>query len=297
MPAPTPIFLFGVSQRSGTNFLANLLLCHRDCVAPKPPVLEGHLLAEAPRLLDYARRTARRWPQRWGDRATAEDAIVTSLGAGLVGFLNGQGEENKRVVVKTPSTENLHLAPRLFPGAPVLVLVRDGRSAAESLHTGFRRSYSGAIKTWRAGARRILAATGDQYLVVRYEDLVAKPERELTRVLDHAGLDREGFDFEAARQLPVVGSSFVKVDGGLTWEPVARPSGFDPSTRFASWPASRHERFNWLARREQEALGYEVDNGSPRPAYNLLLDAATPFIRARDTFMHLRWRLRSNLRQ
>jgi hypothetical protein len=201
--------------------------------------------------------------------------------------------------VKTPSTENLHLASELFPEVPVVILVRDGRAAAESLHTGFRRSYSGAIKTWREGARRALAAR-DGLLVVKYEDLVAEPEKELTRILDFAGLDRGRFDFDAARRLPVFGSSFVKVDGGLTWEPQEKPDDFDPAERFASWTRRRHQRFNWLAGREQTALGYEIDdNDSDRGAgYNLALDAAAPLMRLRDALMHLRWRVRSgNLRQ
>ncbi len=301
-----PIFVFGVSQRSGTNFLANLLLCHDDCAAPAPPVLEGHLLAHAPKLFAYARATAREWPRRWGDRDEGEQALVTHLGRGLVSFVTRHGldevssDESLRVVVKTPSTENLHLVPRLFPGAPVIVLVRDGRSTSESLHTGFRRSYSGAIKTWRAGARRILASRDEcAFLLVRYEDLVADPEAELVRILDYAGLDRDRFDFDAARELPVFGSSFVNVDGGgLTWEPVERPAGFDPASRFKGWPARRHQRFNWLARREQRLLGYDVEEGASGAAYNVALDVAAPLIRVRDALMHLRWRLRSsNLRQ
>ena len=197
----------------------------------------------------------------------------------------------------------------LFPEAPVLLLVRDGRSVGESLHTGFRRSYTGAIKAWRAGAREIAAfarlapsAWPDlPWRIVRYEDLVADPAAGISDLLDFLRLDPAGFDAERAPDLPVYGSSFVKVDGGLTWQPVEKDHGFDPTTRFDDWPPRRHDRFAWLAGREHEALGYDL--GAPRlsslrrAVHNVALGGATPLIAVRDAAMRLRWGTKPLLRR
>jgi hypothetical protein len=296
------VLIFGISQRSGTNFLANLLLCHPDCVPCGRPVLEGHLLADAGLLARYARATARRWPRRWGDRAEGRRALLGHLGEGLMSFVEARGEGKGRVVVKTPSPANLDLYPQLFPAAHVVLLVRDGRSVVESLHTGFRRSYSGAGLTWRAGARSILSFVESarrrhdlRWTIVRYEDLLGDVEGELRRLLTHLDLDPDRFDFERARTLPVFGSSFIRVAGGsLTWQPVEREVGFDPARRFEAWPRSLHERFRWIAGREQRALGYGLaDDAGGRVWWalrNLMLDAARPAVAARDTAMRLRIR-------
>jgi hypothetical protein len=285
-PGGRPIVIIGVSRRSGTNFLAGVLLCHRDCAAPAPPVAEDQLLRDASLLERYARHTARRWPRRWGDRAEAQRALERSLGSGLLSFLTTR-TDGPRTVTRSPYTDNLPLATKFFADADLVLLVRDGRSVAASLVHGWHWSHDRAIKEWRKGARAILdftrSRTGhdeQRFLLVRYEDLLLDFDTAVARLLDFAALDPQGFDHARASELPVFGSSYIRDgDGRLTWQPVGRPADFDPSRRYSTWSAFEHERFGWLAGDEQRSLGYPVDPVPTRMttvARNVVLDAVGP---------------------
>jgi hypothetical protein len=284
--AERPIFIVGISRRSGTNFLASVLLCHRDCAAPAPPVAEDHLLRDATLLERYARRTARRWPRRWGDREQGEAALFQSLGTGLVAFLTSR-TDGVRTVTRTPHTDNLHLVPRLLADADLILLVRDGRSVTASLVHAWRWSHDQAVKEWRKGARDILrfqrasAAGGGRCLIIRYEDLVRDFGSAVDVLLEFTGLDPDGFDHDKARELPILGSSYIRdPEGKITWKPISRIADFDPADRYASWSSAQHERFNWLAGDEQLALGYPLDRGDgtrrARVVRNVARDVGTP---------------------
>jgi protein-tyrosine sulfotransferase len=292
MPAPAPILVIGISRRSGTNFLASLLQMHPDCAAPAEPLREDHLLRDADVLLDYTQRAARRWPERWGDRDEARARLARHLGDGLAAFL-ADGVDRPRVVAKTPSPLHLSLYPQLMPDAHVVVLLRDGRSAVESLVRGFRWSFAKAVEEWRAGADAILDFQRNvlpplphlKARVVKYEDLVASPEPQLRELLAFCGLDAQQYDFAAALDAPVIGSSFVRAEGGrLTWQPVERTEGFDPTARYRSWKRFEHERFDHLAGEQQRALGYPSDahGGATWSVANLASDVARPAVRLRD---------------
>jgi sulfotransferase family protein len=106
---------------------------------------------------------------------------------------------------KTPLyMQQLPLLERLFPDALWVHLVRDGRDAALSfleLPEGFSgktwaqpRTVAQFAARWRTeilSARRLGRHAGSRYLELRYEDLVAEPERELRRVCEHGSLPWE----------------------------------------------------------------------------------------------------------
>ena len=100
--------------------------------------------------------------------------------------------------------------------------------------------------------------------LVRYEDLVADPSRQMTDVLAFLGLDLADYDLSAAARLPVRGSSvFLGGKAKVHWEPVERTADFDPLRRWAAWASEQHRRFAWLAGRQQVALGYGLEYGVP----------------------------------
>jgi Sulfotransferase family len=283
-----PILILGVSRRSGTNFLSAVLSCHRDC-APPQPVWENFLLEHADLLGAYAKRTAAYWLASWGDIEPLRAALARSVAHGALEFLQSLAGD-KRVVAKTPSVQNLHLAPELFTGAQLLLLVRDGRSVTESYVRGFGWSHERAMRTWARGADTILAFTGQppsetagvEHRLVRYEDLVEDFDGEVTTLLEFLRLDRDRFDYSAASGLPVLGSSFASEehDGSLDWRVVEKTGDFDPVRRFAHWDRRLHERFEWLAGDQLERLGYQrvvSGDASRTSAYrNRALDAAWP---------------------
>jgi hypothetical protein len=287
-----PILVVGVSRRSGTNYLASLLTLHPDCAPPQRPLAEDHLLRDAPLLAEYAQRASARWPERWGDRAGGRRRLETHLGLALEAFLS-DGVDAPRVVSKTPNPEHIELVPVLLPNAYVVVLLRDGRSAVESLVRGFRFSFRKAADEWVTGARAIVefrdrvlsTQPGARVRIVRYEDVVADPDNELRALFEFCDLDPDRFDYAAARDAPVIGSSFARAAGRrMTWAPIAKNADFQPARRDTRWSAAKRARFDWLAGNEQRALGYDSDSpssGSWR-LFNRAGDALLPLVRARD---------------
>lgn len=296
---PTPIFVFGVLGRSGTNFLSDLLCLHPDCV-PAHPLDEDFFHFHADLLERWAGRTAVRWHLDWGVSQSGPDRLLASLGRGLLAHLRetaeaygGPGAGAPRIITKTPSVKNLGLFPRLFPGVPAVVLLRDGRAVVESLIRSFGGQYEARIRSWAWAARVILEtaladpAPDSPFCVVHYRDLLERPETELRRIFSFTGLDPDKFDFEQSQRLPVRGSStFRRSDDGVDWRPVERTDEFQPLRRWADWPAALHARFNWLAGPEMEALGYELVGPRGGPLYAL-----------RNRSRDLVWRLGSARRQ
>ena len=68
------------------------------------------------------------------------------------------------------------------------------------------------------------------------------------------GVSAEEYDFHAAENLPVSGSSDLATKGKeVQWAFTKKEEDFNPVERFQSWSRSKHERFNWLA---GESLAY-----------------------------------------
>lgn len=271
-----PILVIGVSHRCGTNFLWRLLRCHAACVTPAT-IYEDHLFVRADLLERYVAETASRWDPSWGDVGPAVRGLREALAGGLAGFVDGLGPSG-RSLLKTPDPANLHLVPRFLPAAELLVLVRDGRSVAESYARGFGTGYEAAFRTWRDGAREVLrylaGDAGRRARLVRYEDLVTETESEIGRILDLVGLPADGFDWEAARNLPVYGSSTHRGGSGqVHWQPVERTGDFRPLERHAGWPRERVERFSWVAGDEMRMLGYGFDADAGPVLRQRFLDA------------------------
>ena len=278
--SPVPIFILGIMPRSGTHFLANLLCLHPDCT--KSAIAEDGLLAAASFLDQYVKQLQRQWLQV-GELLDPElpDIVLASLGDGLLEFLREAGRrasikrgssstqiqlsmERRRIVTKTPMIAGLRHFFRLFPDAHLLILVRDGRAVVESNVQSFLKEPEQITRLWVRFARKIIEFDRDRananraYLIVRYEELVADPERELRLILPFLGLDLDSYDFQAARSLPVVGSStFKRGAGPVHWFPVLKTDDFNPMARADHWQRAQHERFNWLAAEYLSAFGYE----------------------------------------
>ncbi|MFQ5529094.1 MAG: sulfotransferase [Gemmatimonadota bacterium] len=268
-----PIFVLGMLQRSGTNFLRDLLVAHPACQGSEV-LAEDHLLHHAELLASYSNWVRGHWAHPLFPEETErlQGELLRSIGQGVLEFVAGS-VGGPRPVLKTPSVRNLHLFHRLFGNAVVLVLVRDGRAMVESGMRSFGWEFEEATRLWAAAADRITAFEAsmrgrtDPSKVVRYEDLVTDLEAELRTVFSVAGLDPEAYDFAAARRTPVRGSStYQRDEGDVHWQPVERGADFQPLQRWESWSRARHERFNWLAGDQLRALGYEPRESTGAPA-------------------------------
>jgi len=255
-----PIFVLGITGRSGTNYLRDLIALHPGCEKARSPIWEDFFLSEAHLLLEYVRRVRRRW-ESW-DHAGVGSELVANIGDGLLAFLSEGAEQ--RIVTKTPSVRNLEHFFELFPSAYLLIIVRDARSVIESAVKSFEADYEAWARDWARAAKRILefdAAHDNQnsrHRVVRYEDLVTRTREELTGILDFVGLDVNNYDFDAAEHLPTRGSSQLTGEGAMHWQPVERSDDFDPLRRWEHWSQDRHDRVTWILGAYLGALGYDA---------------------------------------
>ncbi len=216
--ARVPIFILGMMPRSGTNFLHRLLCQHPDCGAINTtPVREDYLVHHIKWLRRYVDRLRWQWGN-WGADEAFVAPLSTAVGHGLTDFL-GSLSDAKRIVTKTPSVENLDAFFNYFADAHLLIIVRDGRSIVASGMSGFGWNFETATRKWRKTVREITAfqqkhaAYADRFKLVHYEALNANTVEELGNVLQFLDLDATIYDFEAALDTPVYGSSFMKGQG------------------------------------------------------------------------------------
>ncbi len=295
----SPIFILGIVQRSGTNFLNNLVLLHPDVRSPGI-VWEDFYLAPADRLSDYAAALQPSWNSGWREKlgqALGEDTVMRHLGDALIRLMEDQyrhcvaaGTQRAAeasavaLVTATPNTRNLDQFFRLFPAAAPLLIVRDGRATVESGVRSFGWDYEEAIRAWVASGQRILdfcanPEHGGRYLLTRYERLFLDPKTEMQRILEFLKLEPANYDFEACAKLGLMGSSELKQNGASTlhWKYVDKPKHFNPLARASEWTEPMRQRFYYLAGPTMTALGYELEAADralapQRAAWNRWMD-------------------------
>ena len=288
-----PIFIQGILQRSGTNYLNNLLLLHPDVKSPGL-VWEDFFLAHADLLAEYRESVQRRWPPQWAVAADSElgpKALLQYIGKGLIDFMqaqyrNGLDKEASpaavttpvTLVTATPSVRNLHLFFDLFPNAAPIIIVRDGRAVVESGVRSFGWNYDEAMRMWANGARRIQDFCENpehkgRFLLVRYEDIYTHTRDMLGNILDFLQLDRSRYDFTAAENMGIMGSSeLMGTEGRVHWKSVDKSADFNPLARASQWGPALNSRFAWIADKEMAALRYDMGCTERRPLWNRFLD-------------------------
>src|SRR4051794_23791905 len=187
----TPIFLLGILERSGTNYLCDLIRAHPD-VGVRRPIWEDKLLRQGQFLKKYVDTVAATWDAHWNVPPDEPDKLLRLLGSGIEKFIT-DGAETSHVIVKTPSVENLPMFFDLFPDAALIVLVRDGRSVTESGVRSFGWSYPVTMKQWADAARTILdagpvlRASGGRYRLVHHRQGLAHPHPVVTKIFAQWG--------------------------------------------------------------------------------------------------------------
>jgi hypothetical protein len=263
-----PIFLFGISARSGTNYLWDALRIHRFTGVAQP-IWEDMLFLFADDLQRYVDRLSahfRMTNPRWEVHDLIAEEMPHRLGQAIVSFIGDRVHPDLRILTKTPDVRNLHLVSRLVPDAYVVVIVRDGRDVVESAVKTFGWDHRTATRVWVAGGRTIRlfesdpTAVGERYLRIRYEELRDDPSGVIRRVLAFTKLGDENYDFDALANLPVRGSSVNKGDANqVHWKPVEKSPEFF-ADRWAHWDRAQQVRFDWVAGDLMEFFGYPRSN-------------------------------------
>ncbi len=295
---PAPIFIMGIMQRSGTNFLNSLLLRHNDIDYPGI-IWEDFFLEHINHLINYTEATSHYWQKDWKAKLKnnlGNDALLRSLGLGLLHFMESQRNttidqptvtklkrKNKtsRLITATPSVKNIESFFKLFDDAQLIIIIREGTALVESGVRSFNWEYEVAIRKWSANAKKILNfqqrnKTSKRLLIVKYEDLYKDTHRELKRIIHFLNLDIDKLDFDAVDNLGVLGSSDLKKGSGkMHWKQIKASDEFNPLSRSESWSSPLLCRFNWIAGQYAEQLGYQLkskNNSFYWKVFNITLD-------------------------
>jgi hypothetical protein len=194
-----PIFIGGVG-RSGTSLLRTLLNAH-------PNIAIGQELKITPaivQLWQHAMRHASHLERYF----FLEKDEINHLFRGFINSLLSKYRKRykkPRIGEKTPNNiayfRQIH---QISPRSPLLHIIRDGRDVVCSLLKQSWTNGTGeplamcsdpvaAAKYWRQflkkgrDAAKSSKSLDDQYLEVRYEDLVSSTERTARRIIDHLG--------------------------------------------------------------------------------------------------------------
>ena len=277
--AGSPLLVLGV-RRSGTTLLRVMLDRNSQLAVPDESYFVPQLAARHPGPIDAAefvndlRRigTLVEWevdPGRVAERLRDGMEAGEAISAVFETFAADRGKE--RWGDKTPMyMQYLPLLERLFPRARFVHLVRDGRDAALSfveVPSGVMTrswaqpsSISGFACQWRTeieAARRLGERVGPaRYREVRYEALVAEPERELRAICSFAALP-----YEAAM---LRHSEDVDVSTRPHQQSLKRP--LTPGIRNWRTEMAREDTaaFEDVAGEVLASLGYELTSGEPR---------------------------------
>ena len=251
MSSMRPIFLLGIMQRCGTNFLNRLLLLHPDLESH--PISEDYLIAKSHNLFQYVEQVSRHWNPSWDPDNAFRGTLIQHLGKSILSFLQSNISENKRLITKTPSVSNLGRFFDLLPRVDLVILIRDGRDVVESGIRSFGWRFEGAIQKYARRANEIQSFIqsslndDSRYLLVKYEDLVLETERTMKKILAFLSLDDSCYDLKAIESMPVLGSSTFQRKGVVDWKPVEKTSGFNPIGRWFRWSLYQKKRFYWIA--------------------------------------------------
>ncbi len=202
----TPFFVVGCS-RSGTSLLRNLLRSHpRLTVAPESHIFprlwhafgDPKTSAEAERLGATILRNS--WFRVWPiDGLTAKDFTHARTFAEIMHVVYGRVAKSvgrERWGDKTPQyVEQISLLWEIFPDAPVIHIIRDGRDVALSLlrMRFLEENMYCAARAWRqrVNSARSLSShpRANQILEVRYEALLTETETVMRQICAHLGED------------------------------------------------------------------------------------------------------------
>jgi len=260
------VLILGVSMRSGTNHLYDLLGKHPQCSLASG-AYEDYILSESAYLDKFIRTLWSFW-KRYTSSSVTEELLQSKAEAFLHEILLSQVPEintDKLVVSKTPSTKGLEQLPVLLQSTKVLFLVRDGRSVAYSYEKSFNKSFFNAILHWQHGAiniiefrRKYKSYYDSNCLLIRYEDLCLDPASELKRCFDFLCIDHT-YDFNYALDSNVIGSSdIIDKAAGIHWNPMPRANDFSPIERYKKWAIWKQKFATVLLRKELKQFEYDA---------------------------------------
>ncbi len=208
MSIEKPIFVFGCCN-SGTTILWQALKVHRELSGPD---VEDQDIEGMPNSMRHWRGkdTFRLWahPEFGLCYYTTERDYNREDHLKLQTIYQRFLVPGTRLIVKSPAhTLRARLIQSYFPDAHFVAIVRNGYAVTEGIirkrmfdpdrpqFRGLTTTVEEAAEQWFRANTVIVSHQSflHRYLIIKYEDLVERPEDTLHTVLNHCGLDTKGF--------------------------------------------------------------------------------------------------------
>jgi len=271
------VYIASPTQRSGTNFLNNVLKLHTNLFVPDEGNLpnEQFLYSFSHHLEAYATETVSLWGKWLNESQDVMDThakeLMHHLGNGLLQYFYEYTPKEKTLLLKTPDAGNLHNFFHLFPHGKLIILVRDGRDTVDS----FVKSWGGQTifkKMCERWSQRIDQVNKvieqanhsnkkNSYLLVRYETLNQDTSNQVKLMLDFLGLSPEKYQWDALEKIPVLGSSsFTGNQPGVHWKPMEKGDTFVPTEKWMHWSNEKKQIFKKYAGKNLIKMGFATDN-------------------------------------
>lgn len=259
---PPAIMLHGVMRRSGTNFVGDLLGLHPHICRYPGEVWEAPLLSASADLLE-AQETFLNGYKPNRERFGQTD-FLPLFGSAFLAYLHSHAPPEQRILLKIPGVEQIWHFPHMFPEEKLIILERDGRDlVASTIKSWPKTDFEEICHAWKNSQGLILkfrehpSSSGTCF--VKYEDAVGEPKAFVARVFGELGIDDEDYPYESVDDLPVRGSSALRVDGKVTWDEVSKPKSFNPIGRWGEWSMQQKTVFKRIGGEMLIRAGYADD--------------------------------------
>jgi len=260
------IFLLGISQRSGTNFLMKLLEKHPNIIKSSHPG-EDFIIHNSNHLLKHVSETQNCWNTIWKgmDKDKYGKKYLDYISNALIDYLspNTDIKEHQYCITKTPSVENIDNFFKLFPQSKLIILVRNGKDIIESGVKGFGWNYTNAMKMIRRRGELIIDfikendKNNKNFIVVKYEDLVEDTEKSIKKIFNQFKIDDSLFNYDL-NDIPVYGSSFNKDEKDhVSWEPQKKNKEFTSLKRTKNWSYFMNLKYTFFCSNIDKYFNYK----------------------------------------
>jgi protein-tyrosine sulfotransferase len=259
------IFIQGIMPRSGTVYIGELLRLHPCIYAFPNQIWEFPALALSNDLNKLQSKFLSSY--RFNQDKFEENDFVVLFGAAFMAYLHQSIPVDQRLLIKMPSVQYLNYFPAMFPHENLIILLRDGRDLVHStLRTWKQLNFVQVCLRWNRSARIILTTVKQlescgetEYLLVKYEDALEKPEGFIPEVCRRFGLNESEYPYERIQAIRVIGSSKLEKKGGVRWRHLDRPKDFRPLEYWKDWSPIRKVVFKAIAGKSLIELGYSQD--------------------------------------
>lgn len=202
-------FVIAGVQRSGTTMLSVMLERHKD-IFMEPQVMSFKLISCYQNMIDLLPYNGdvdlqdfMEWIVQSDKTGRMLDLLNTNLLTTDMSFqdlvntsIANRASTDSKIVWgdKAPNIQHyISDLLMLIPGTKVIHIVRDGRAVAASMSKRAYRNVSLCAQSWVNGCTTGVvnkAILGDEnYLIIRYEDLLTDPERSMRSVCSFIGLE------------------------------------------------------------------------------------------------------------